>query len=94
MFSFIKQVFIVLLSFKESLAHVAKMSDQRKRLSLHDEQCMVRPILTVLNSVAVKYDPFMISLDKCTGSCNALSLKIFVSKKKKKIHKFYIYLLL
>ena len=83
MLSFIKQVFIVLLGFIESLAHVAKISDQTKCLSLNDEPCMVRPILTDRNSVEVKYYLFMISLDKCTGSCNILSLKICVAKNKK-----------
>ena len=83
MLSFIKQVFIVLLGFIESLAHVAKISDQTKCLSLNDEPCMVRPILTDLNSVEVKYYLFMISLDKCTGSCNVLSLKICVAINKK-----------
>ena len=83
MLSFIKQVFIVLLGFIESLAHVGKISDQTKCLSLNDEPCMVRPILTDLNSVEVKYYLFMISLDKCTGSCNILSLKICVAKNKK-----------
>ena len=83
MLSFIKQVFIVLLGFIESLAHVAKISDQTKCLSLNDEPCMVRPILTDLNSVEVKYYLFMISLDKCTGSFNILSLKICVAKNKK-----------
>ena len=76
-------MFIVLLGFIESLAHVAKISDQTKCLSLNDEPCMVRPILTDLNSVEVKYYLFMISLDKCTGSCNALSLKICVAINKK-----------
>ena len=83
MLSFIKEVFIVLLGFIESLAHVAKISDQTKCLSLNDEPCMVRPILTDLNSVEVKYYLFMISLDKCTGSCNVLSLKICVAINKK-----------
>ena len=76
-------MFIVLLGFIESLAHVAKISDQTKCLSLNDEPCMARPILTDLNSVEVKYYLFMISLDKCTGSCNILSLKICVAKNKK-----------
>ena len=49
----------------------------------NDETCMVRPILIDLNPVELKYYPFMISLDKCTGSCNILSPKICVSKEKK-----------
>ena len=44
MFSLIKQVFIVLLSFGESLA---KVSDWTKCLFLHDEPGMVRLLLLV-----------------------------------------------
>ena len=46
MFSLIKQVFIVLLSFSESLA--------TKYVSLNDEPCMIRPTLLDLNSVELK----------------------------------------
>ena len=74
MFSLIKQIFIVLLSFSSSLA--------TKCLSFNDEPCMVRPTLIDLNPVALKYYPLMISLDKCSESCNVLSPKIYVPKKK------------
>ena len=69
MFSLIKQVFVVLLCFSSSLA--------KKCPSLNDESCKVRPTLIDLN---IKYYPFMISLDKCTGSRNVLSPKICVPK--------------
>ena len=46
MFSLIKQVFIVLLSFSGSLA--------TKCVPLNDEPCMVRLTLTDLNSVELK----------------------------------------
>ena len=62
MFSFIKQIFLVFLSFSSSLA--------TKCVSLNNEPCMARPTLLDLNSVESKYFSFMISLDKCTGSCN------------------------
>ena len=68
MFSLIKEVFVVLLSFSVSLA--------TKCLLLNDEPCMVRPTLINMNPVELKYYPFMISLNKCTGSCNILSQKI------------------
>ena len=45
---------------------------------------MIRPTFTDLNSVELNYYPFMISLDKCSGSCNAaddLSTKICVPSK-------------
>ena len=75
MFSLIKLVFTVLLSFSESLA--------TKFLSLNDEPCMVRPILIDLNLVEVKYYPFIISLDKCTASFSVLYSKICVPKQNK-----------
>ena len=70
MFSLIKQVFIVLLSFSSSLA--------TKCLSLNNEPCIVRATLTHLNPVELKCYPFMLSLDKCNESCNVLSPKICV----------------
>ena len=47
---------------------------------------MVRPTLADMNPVELKYYPFMISLNKCTGSCNVLSPKIFVPKETKDIN--------
>ena len=44
---------------------------------------MVRSTLTDMNPVELKYYPFVISIDKCTGSCNALSPKICVPKETK-----------
>ena len=78
MFSLIKQVFIVLLSFRSSLAR-----DRTKCVSLNDEPCMIRPTYNDLNPVALKYYPFMISLYNFYGICNILSLKICVSKKRR-----------
>ena len=75
MFSLIKQVFIVLLSFSELFA--------TKCLSLADEPCMIWYSLIDLNPVVLKYYPFMISLDKCSGSCNVLSPKICIPKEQK-----------
>ena len=46
---------------------------------------MVRPSLIDLNPVELKYYRFMISLYKCTGSCNVLSPKICVPKETKDI---------
>ena len=69
MFSLIKQVFFVLLSFS---------------VSLNDKPYMVRPTLIDLNSIKLKYYSYIISLDKCNGSCHVLSPKICVPKKKRK----------
>ena len=43
---------------------------------------MIRPTLIDLNSIELKYYPFMINLNKCNGSCNVLSPKICVPKKE------------
>ena len=74
----IKNVFIVLLSFIESLA--------TKHLPLNNEPCMVRSSLIDLNPVALKSYLFVISLDKSNGSCNFLSPNICVPKKTKDIN--------
>ena len=47
---------------------------------------MVRPTLIDLNPIELKYYPFMISLDKCTGSCNVLSPKICFPEETKDIN--------
>ena len=75
MWSLIKQMIVVLLSFSESLA--------TKCLFLNDGPCMVRPTLIDLNPVQLKYYPFIISFDISNGSCNVLSPKICVPKKQK-----------
>ena len=85
MLGLIKQVFIVLFSFNESLA--------TKYVSLNNEPCMARPTLTDLNLVDVNYYPFIINLDKCSGSCNAvddLSTKICPPSKTKDVNLMYL----
>ena len=69
------------MSFSSSLA-----LDQTKCLSLNDEPDMISPTLIDLNPVELKYFPFIISLNKCTGSCNVLSPKIYVPKETKDIN--------
>ena len=70
-------MFILLLNFSESLAI--------KFLSLNDEPCLVRPTLIDLNPVELKYYPFTVSLDKCSGNCNVLSPKICIPKEARGI---------
>ena len=86
MFSLTKQVLILLLRFSCPLAHVPKVSDRTKCLSLDDEPSMVKPTLIDLNPVELKYYPFMIILDKCNGCCNVILPKICVPKEKKDIN--------
>ena len=72
MFSLIKQVFIVLLSFSISLA--------TKCMFLNDEPCMFRTTHVALNPVELKYYTFMINLDKSFRSY----LQKYVSPKERK----------
>ena len=76
MFSFIKQVFILLLSFNESLV--------TNCVSLNDEPCKDKPAVIDLNTIELKYDPFMIILNKCHGSYYVLFPKIYVLNKNKR----------
>ena len=55
MFSLIKLVLIVLLSFSSSLARIAKVSDITKCLPLNNEPCMVRRVIINLNPFELKY---------------------------------------
>ena len=74
-------LFVALLSFSKYLVR-----GQRKCLFLNAEPCMVRPTLIDLNHVELKYYPFMLSLNKCTGSYNVSSPKICVPKETKDIY--------
>ena len=47
---------------------------------------MVRPTHIGLNPVELKYYPFIITSNKCTGSCNVLSPKIRLLKETKDIN--------
>ena len=69
---------LVLLSFSESLAI--------KCLFLNDEPCMVRPTIIDMNPNELRYYLFMISLNKCTGSCKVLSPKTCVPKELKDVN--------
>ena len=60
MFIHIKQVFIVSLSFSESLT--------TKCVYLNDEPSLVILTLIYLNDIELNYYPFTISLDKYDGS--------------------------
>ena len=77
-------LFSVLLIFSESLSREAEVSGQTKCLFLNDKPGMIRPTLIDINPVALKYYPFMISLNKCNGSCTIFKN---MSCKRNKRHK-------
>ena len=66
------------MSFSSSLA--------TKCLFLNDEPHIFRLTVIDLNPVELQYYPFMMRLNKCTGSCNALSPKICFPKETKGIN--------
>ena len=74
-------MFIALLSFSGSLASECA--------SLNNKPCLIRPTPIDLNHVELDYYPFLISLDKFSGSCNAaddLSTNICVPNETKDVH--------
>ena len=81
----IKQVFIVSLSPRRSLA--------TKCVPLNNEPCVIRPTFIDVNSVELKHYPFISSLDKCSRSCNFvddLSTNICVRNKTTDVTLMYL----
>ena len=81
----INQVLIAILNFCGYLA--------TKCMSLNNNLCMVKPMLINLNPIELSYYPFVISLDKCSGSCisvDDLSTKICILSKTKDINVKYL----
>ena len=62
---------------------------ETKCMSLNTKSCIARPIFIDLNAIELNYYPFMVSLCRCNGSCNAfydLSGKICVPNKTKDVN--------
>ena len=78
MFRLIKKVFIALLSFCGSLSSMVDVSNHTNYISLNNQPCMGRTILTDFNpdewNQRLHYYPFMVNLDSCNGSCNTLDV--------------------
>ena len=72
----------MIFGFIALLSSSARVTDLTKCLFLNDEPCMVRPTIIDMNPVELKFYSFMVSLNKCIGSCNVLSPKIYVQKKQ------------
>ena len=70
-----------------SLERVAELTNC---LFLNGEPCMVRPTIIDMNPVELKYYPFMISLNKCSGSCNVISKNMCSERNKSQILKHLI----
>ena len=62
--TFIKSVFVVILSFGTQL-----MSQKLKCIDLKNQPCLARPTLDLIPS-KLCYHPSGYSLNRCGGSCN------------------------
>ena len=63
---FIKQIFIVLVL----ILLCSGGSIGIECVSMNNQPCMVRPMLIDVNPDELHYYPYIISLDRCDGSCN------------------------
>ena len=89
MIKFVKQIFIALLSFSESLACIAKFHELAKRISQNNEPCLARQPLVNLNSNKFHYYPFMVSLERCNEKFNSLDdsrSRIYLTNKTKDVN--------
>ena len=66
MFIFIKQIFILTLTFLGSLSNV----DPLECISMKNQECKVRPEIVNINSNDPIFYPFGIKVNKCNGKCN------------------------
>ena len=80
----------MIFGFIALLISLACVADLAKCLFLNNKSCMITPTITDMNHAELKQYPFMISLNKRTGSCNVLSKKICVPKETKDILKHLI----
>ena len=71
-FKFIKQAVIAILSFRGSLARVAKVSGRTKRIFLSNEQCIARKTLIDSNLEKPHCCPHIVSLYRRNGRSNTL----------------------
>ena len=67
------------------LSSLARVVDLTKCLFLNDEKCMVGHTTIDMNPAEFKYYQLMISLNKCTETCNFLSPEICVPKETRDI---------
>ena len=68
------------------MSSLADVTDLTKCMFLNDKTCMIRSTIIDMNPAELKYYPFMISLNQCTGSCNVFSTKICVVNETKDIN--------
>ena len=73
MFRFIKQVFVVVMSFF--------VCNALKCVSMNYQECKVRPEIININGNEPSFYPCSVKISKCSGSCNNINdpyAKLFV----------------
>ena len=80
----------MICGFIALLSSLARVADPTKFLFFTGEPCLDRPAIIDMNSVELKYYPFIVSLNKCTENCNVFSPKICVPKEIKDILTNYV----
>ena len=74
-------VLVLMLCFGGSLA--------TNFISVNNQQCMARPKLIDLNPDECRYYPFIVSIDRCEGSCNTVEdpfVRAFVPNKMEDVN--------
>ena len=77
MFTFIKKIFIGLLSactvvsFGESLAF-SNFEGRLKCISLSNRPCQTRPTIVDISLNETLFYSFSVSINKCSGNCNTI----------------------
>ena len=70
MFEFVKQIFIsAMMFFGCNLSNLNSL----KCVSMHSQECKVRPEIVNINSDEPVFFPFSIKTSKCSGSCNNIN---------------------
>ena len=63
--------------FAVLLTSIVNASNHTKRVSLSNQQCSTQPTLINLQpneyTQGLRYYPFAVNLDRCTGNCNTLN---------------------
>ena len=81
---------VIINVHKYLMKKIVNASSGTKCVSLNNKQCLAQSTLISLHrnehSQGLCYYPFVVSLDRCVGSCNIfndLSNRVFVPNKKK-----------
>ena len=70
MFRFVKQIFVSALMF---CGCNALNAIPLKCVSMHNQECRIRPEIMNINSNKPTFYPYSIEINECSGSCNNIN---------------------